>query len=49
MNGIISIEVKTRRISYSLELAKFNHPTHQIAFCTEGALKCITFKEAIHV
>ena len=25
------------------ELAKFRHPTHQIAFCTEKALKCIKF------
>ena len=25
------------------ELAKFNHPTHQIVFCTERALKCIKF------
>ncbi len=25
------------------ELAKFKHPTHQIAFCTERALKCIKF------
>ena len=25
------------------ELAKFNHPTHQIAFCTQNALKCIKF------
>lgn len=25
------------------ELAKFRHPTHQIAFCTEPALKCIKF------
>ncbi len=23
------------------ELAKFRHPTHQIAFCTEEALRCI--------
>lgn len=28
------------------ELAKFKHPTHQIAFCTEKALKCVTFIEA---
>lgn len=28
------------------ELAKFRHPTHQIAFCTEEALKCINFVEA---
>ena len=25
-------------------LAKFKHPTHQIAFCTAAALNCITFK-----
>lgn len=25
-------------------LAKFKYPTQQIAFCTEGALKCLTFK-----
>lgn len=25
------------------ELAKFRHPTHQIAFCTENSLKCLTF------
>lgn len=25
------------------ELAKFRHPTHQIAFCTNEALKCIKF------
>lgn len=25
------------------ELAKFRHPTHQIAFCTERALKCLNF------
>lgn len=25
------------------ELAKFRHPTHQIAFCTREALKCIKF------
>lgn len=25
------------------ELAKFAHPTHQITFCTEEALKCIRF------
>lgn len=28
------------------ELAKFRHPTHQIAFCTEKALECIKFIEA---
>ena len=25
------------------ELAKFRHPTHQIAFCTNKSLKCINF------
>ena len=25
------------------ELAKFRHPTHQIAFCSEKALKCLKF------
>lgn len=25
------------------ELAKFRHPTHQIAFCTEESLECIKF------
>jgi len=24
-------------------LAKFKYPTHQICFCTENALKCLTF------
>ena len=28
------------------ELAKFRHPTHQIAFCTNEALECIKFIEA---
>ena len=28
------------------ELAKFRHPTHQIAFCTEESLKCIKFVDA---
>lgn len=28
------------------ELAKFRHPTYQIAFCTEKSLKCIKFIEA---
>lgn len=27
-------------------LAKFKYPTQQIAFCTERALKCLTFKSA---
>lgn len=25
------------------ELAKFRHPTHQIAFCTEDSLECLKF------
>lgn len=25
------------------ELAKFNHPTHQIAFCSKASLDCIKF------
>ena len=25
------------------ELAKFKHPTHQIAFCTDKALECLKF------
>lgn len=25
------------------ELAKFKHPTHQIAFCTERALQCLKY------
>ena len=29
------------------ELAKFKHPTHQIAFCTEEALNTIKFIKAI--
>lgn len=35
-NGIITREA-------FWELAKFKHPTHQIAFCTEEALKTIRF------
>lgn len=31
------------------ELAKFNHPTHQIAFCTSNALKCIKFIDSKEV
>jgi hypothetical protein len=30
-------------------LAKFKYPTHQIAFCTEASLKCITFKSVFSV
>jgi len=25
------------------ELAKFKHPTHQIAFCSDKSLKCLKF------
>lgn len=28
------------------ELAKFKHPTHQIVFCTQEALKTVTFIES---
>jgi len=31
------------------ELAKFRHPTHQIAFCTKEALKSLSFIEAKEV
>jgi hypothetical protein len=27
-------------------LARFKYPTHQIAFCTEAALDCLTFKSS---
>jgi hypothetical protein len=27
-------------------LAKFKYPTHQIAFCTEAALECLTYKSS---
>ena len=30
-------------------LAKFKHPTHQITFCTSGALSCLTFLESKEV
>ena len=42
INGII-----TRKAFW--ELAKFNHPTHQIAFCSEEALRCISFVEWVEV
>ncbi len=38
MNGIITKEA-------FWELAKFKHPTHQIAFCTERSLETIRFLE----
>ena len=28
------------------ELAKFRHPTHQIAFCTDKSLSCLKFLKA---
>lgn len=31
------------------ELAKFKHPTHQIAFCTEKSLKTIKFIKSINL
>jgi hypothetical protein len=30
-------------------LAKFNHPTHQIAFCAPSALNCLKFLESYEV
>lgn len=30
-------------------MAKFKYPTHQIAFCTETALKCLTFKSVYNI
>lgn len=30
-------------------LAKFKHPTHQINFCTEKALECLTFTKSEEV
>lgn len=27
-----------------LGLAKFKYPTHQIVFCTDDALKCLTYR-----
>ena len=30
-------------------LAKFKYPTHQIAFCTEEALKCLNYRGAEEV
>lgn len=31
------------------ELAKFKHPTHQVAFCTDASIDCITFTGALYV
>lgn len=42
INGIITREA-------FWELAKFKHPTHQIAFCTEASLKTLIFIEAKEV
>lgn len=36
INGVVTREA-------FWELAKFRHPTHQIAFCTEEAMKCIKY------
>lgn len=36
MDGIITREA-------FWELAKFRHPTHQIAFCTESSLSCLKY------
>lgn len=30
-------------------MAKFKYPTHQIAFCTETVLKCLTFKSVYNI
>ena len=30
-------------------LAKFKHPTHQIAFCSEKALSCLSFQSSQEV
>jgi hypothetical protein len=30
-------------------LAKFKHPTHQIAFCAESALECLKYSESYEV
>jgi hypothetical protein len=30
-------------------LAKFKHPTHQIAFCAESALSCLKYSESYEV
>lgn len=37
MDGVITRE-------QFLVLAKFKYPTHQINFCTEDALKCLTYR-----
>ena len=43
INDLLSDQI-TREAFW--ELAKFKHPTHQIAFCTEKSLKCIKFLKA---
>lgn len=30
-------------------LAKFKYPTHQIAFCTDAALQCLTFQSSVNL
>ena len=30
-------------------LARFKYPTHQMAFCTEASLTCLTFKSAYQI
>ena len=30
-------------------MARFKYPTHQIAFCTDAALNCLTFKSVYSV
>ena len=31
------------------ELVKFKYPTHQIAFCTQKALTCLTFERSYEI
>ena len=31
------------------ELVKFKYPTHQIAFCTQKALACLTFERSYEI
>ena len=44
INDLLSDQI-TREAFW--ELAKFKHPTHQIAFCTEKSLKCIDRKSVV--
>lgn len=39
------IDGKISRAAF-YELAKFNYPTHQIAFCTQKALNCLKFERS---